>query len=194
MAQNDRGGVVLIKYDMEIRERALAMLCTDTLSEVARKLNIPKQTIYEWQKKSAQDGVDVRGEREKQRKVFAQKAYKILIKSLKLAERRIDRALDDEQVFNDIAEAVTDAKELDERQKTELRRKVGAFDVASMGDIMKVVSVMYRTQALNLGEPTEIVKSGGVEDIPDARLEQIMRAMEAENVKNKSNRDRKDDN
>lgn len=82
------------KYDTETKERALAALAvSNNIDELSREMGIPSNTLRQW-KKDAEKSEDFIELRKEKRAEFVERAWETIGNALKLADRRIKKALE----------------------------------------------------------------------------------------------------
>jgi len=136
------------------KERARALLVTDTVASVARQLGRPWSTIKDWKKEFERDKsfVELREERKKK---FVNDAWDLIDMSRKIIERRLERALEGEDVLDELCEMVVEG--VTPEKKKAIRDKFTALKLDNMKDVAVVLGTIYDKQALANKEPTSIV-------------------------------------
>lgn len=136
------------------KERARALLLTDTVASVARQLGRPWSTIKDWKREFERDDSFVKL-REKRKEKFVNDAWNLIDMSRRIIERRLVRALEGEDILdelcNEILEDVTPEK------KKAIRDKFTALKLENIKDVAVVLGTIYDKQALANKEPTSIV-------------------------------------
>lgn len=168
------------KYNDDIKEKAYALLaCNNNAQVVADELGIPYTTVKTWEKKwvkEAQGQTETRqatGEtatkpyedniielRKKKKEEFVENAWGLIGKIRTLLERRLDRALDSEDVLDELVEEITklDHKDLSDTQRKALYSKMNSIKVESVKELAVVLGTLYDKQALANKEATAIVE------------------------------------
>ena len=136
------------------KERARALLTTDTVASVARQLGRPWTTIYGWKKEFEKDGSfeELREERKKQ---FINDAWDLIDMSRKIIERRLERALEGEDALDELCDLLV--SEVTPEKKKAICAKFAALKLDNVKDIAVVLGTLYDKQALANKEPTSIV-------------------------------------
>lgn len=146
------------KYDDEIKEQALALLITDAnITDVSRDLSIPRQTLVDWKAAAiaSGDNEQLKELRKRKKEDFVKNAWLILDKALKLADRRISTALNQEDQITVLIEGVQLDGEINEATKQSLITKLRALQIQSVRDLSTLIGTMFDKQALASGDETE---------------------------------------
>lgn len=165
------------KYNDDIKEKAYALLaCNNNAQVVADELGIPYTTVKTWEKKwvkQAQGRAEATGEtvtkhdednlielRKKKKAEFVEDAWGLIGKIRTLLERRIDRALDSEDILDELVEEITklDNKQLTDAQRKALYSKMHSIKIESAKELAVVLGTLYDKQALANKEATAIVE------------------------------------
>lgn len=170
------------KYNDDIKEKAYALLaCNNNAQVVADELGIPYTTVKTWEKKwvkEAQRQTETRpaettGEtvtkpyedniielRKKKKEEFVENAWGLIGKIRTLLERRLDRALNCEDILDKLVDEITklDRKELTDAQRKALYSKMYSIKVESVKELAVVLGTLYDKQALANKEATAIVE------------------------------------
>lgn len=159
-------------YGDETKEKAFALLASGMLcSQVAKQLNIPYTTVKTWEKKWESESVTENDEevtknlvalRNAKKEEFARSAWDIIEKANDLLMRRLDRALDCEDIIDSIVEDVLEADkdDMSYMAKKAVLGKLRAIKVEDIREIATVIGTIYDKQALANKEATEIVEGG----------------------------------
>ena len=182
------------KYNDDIKEKAFALLAVNNnVQEVAKQLDLPYNTVKTWEKKflkeaeeqqkvkaeaennqEAEDNQDtnLRTEnlvelRNKKKKEFVDSSWNIISKAQTLLERRITRALENEDELDNLVSEIEqlDYKDLSQEQRKALHRKMAAIKVEDVGKLATMLGTLYDKQALANNEATS--KVDGVIRIED---------------------------
>lgn len=96
------------KYNDDIKEKAYALLaCNNNVSYVAEKLGLPRTTVKSWKeaydKKAKESGEESIAElRQKKKEEFVEEAWGLIGKTQTLLERRLNRAIESENVIDEL--------------------------------------------------------------------------------------------
>lgn len=182
------------KYNDDIKEKAFALLAVNNnVQEVAKQLDLPYNTVKTWEKKflkeaeeqqkakaeaennqEAEDKQDtnLRTEnlvelRNKKKKEFIDSSWNIISKAQELLERRITRALENEDQLDDLVKEIEqlDYQDLNQEQRKALYRKMAAIKIEDIGKLAITLGTLYDKQALANNEATS--KVDGVIRIED---------------------------
>lgn len=136
------------------KERARALLMTDTVASVARQLGRPWSTIKDWKKEFERDDsfVELRDERKKR---FVNDAWDLIDMSRKIIARRLERALDGEDVLDELCDEIM--QDVTPEKRKAIRDKFTALKIENVKDIAVVLGTIYDKQALANKEPTNIL-------------------------------------
>lgn len=98
--------------------------------------------------------------RKKKKEEFVEDAWGLIGKIRSLLERRLDRALDSENVLDELVEEITklDHKQLTDSQRKALYCKMSAIKIESVKELAVVLGTLYDKQALANKEATTIVE------------------------------------
>lgn len=154
------------KYNDDIKEKAFALLAVNnSVSCVAGQLGLPRSTVKSWKeaydKKAKGSGEDTIAElRQKKKEEFVENAWGLIGKIRTLLERRLDRALDSEDILDELVEEITklDHKDLSDTQRKALYSKMNSIKVESVKELAVVLGTLYDKQALANKEATAIVE------------------------------------
>lgn len=190
------------KYNDDIKEKAFALLAVNNnVQEVAKQLNLPYTTVKTWEKKflkeaeeqekaksntensqAAKDKQDtnLRSEnlielRNKKKKEFVDNSWNIIDKAQKLLERRITRALENEDQLDSLVSEIMklDHQDLSQEQRKTLYKKMSNIKVEDVGKLSTMLGTLYDKQALANNEATS--KVDGV-----IRIEDLVKKAEGE--------------
>ena len=154
------------KYNDDIKEKAFALLAVNnSVSYVAEQLGLPRTTVRTWKvqydKKAAEGGEDTIDElRQKNKAKFVDEAWGLIGKIRFLLERRLDCALDSEDILDELVEEITklDHKQLTDSQRKALYCKMSAIKIESVKELAVVLGTLYDKQAHANKEGTAIVE------------------------------------
>lgn len=98
--------------------------------------------------------------RKKKKAEFVDDAWGLIGKIRTLLERRLDRALDSEDVLDELVEEITkiDHKQLTDSQRKALYLKMSSIKIESVKELAVVLGTLYDKQALANKEATAIVE------------------------------------
>ena len=98
--------------------------------------------------------------RKKKKEEFVEDAWGLIGKIRSLLERRLDRALDSEDILDELVEEITklDHKQLTDSQRKSLYCKMSAIKIESVKELAVVLGTLYDKQALANKEATAIVE------------------------------------
>lgn len=149
------------KYNDDIKERALAMLAVNnSVAFVARELGVPRTTVLSWKEAYDERACDEGDEsidelRRKNKEKFAQDAWDMVNKSMTLMNRRLTRALEREDLFDELIEQIESCPELTREDVKAACARLTALKVDSLKEISVVLGTMYDKHALASGDSTE---------------------------------------
>ena len=182
------------KYNDDVREKAFALLsCNNNTSDVARELGLPYSTVKTWEKKflarskeleeragkereesitaddevTKQDEPDLAKLRKAKKEEFVTNAWNVIGKAKTLIERRLDRAIEQEDAIDRALSEVLSCSTMTEAQRKALVNKFANIKVESMRELAIVLGTLYDKQALASKEPTSIVDGGLVKKFED---------------------------
>lgn len=136
------------------KERARALLLTDTVASVARQLGRPWSTIKDWKREFERDDSFVKL-REKRKEKFVNDAWNLIDMSRRIIERRLVRALEGEEILDELCEEILE--DVTPEKKKAIRDKFTALKLENIKDVAVVLGTIYDKQALANKEPTSIV-------------------------------------
>lgn len=141
------------KWSDEVKEKAYLMYATcGNFNEVSRELGVPITTIKTWIDKKEPDELDEL--RNKKKEEFVDKASSIIDKGLLLLEKRLDRALNQEEELDELIEVIEDDVKNGTRRQA-LISKVQALQLQKLGEVTTAIRTLYDKRALAKGESTE---------------------------------------
>jgi DNA-binding transcriptional MerR regulator len=155
------------RYTDKDRITALELLALGhSLSDVSRQLNIPVTTIHNWDKNKTEGAKEIKKElnseeleriRKEKKEEFVAKANDIIKKGLSLLDKRITRALEEEESLDElICELVkkNNENELSIAEIKEIANKLKEMKVQRVSEITTAIGTLYDKQALAIGEAT----------------------------------------
>ena len=136
------------------KERARALLLTDTVASVARQLGRPWSTIKDWKREFERDDSFVKL-REKRKEKFVNDAWNLIDMSRRIIERRLVRAIEGEDILDELCDEILE--DVTPEKKKAIRDKFTALKLENIKDVAVVLGTIYDKQALANKEPTSIV-------------------------------------
>lgn len=154
------------KYNDDIREKAIALLTVNnSVSFVARELGLPRSTVKSWKeafdKEAEESGEDnIAKLRQKKKEDFINDAWKLIDLSKGVLEKRLTRAMDNEEALDELVEEISklDYKTLMSQQRQALYMKLAKIKVDDVKSLATVLGTLYDKQALANKEATAIVE------------------------------------
>ena len=154
------------KYNDDIREKAIALLTVNnSVSFVARELGLPRSTVKSWKeafdKEAEESGEDnIAKLRQKKKEDFINDAWKLIDLSKGVLEKRLTRAMDNEEALDELVEEISklDYKTLTSQQRQALYMKLAKIKVDDVKSLATVLGTLYDKQALANKEATAIVE------------------------------------
>lgn len=154
------------KYNDDIREKAIALLTVNnSVSFVARELGLPRSTVKSWKeafdKEAEESGEDnIAKLRQKKKEDFINDAWKLIDLSKGVLEKRLTRAMDNEEALDELVEEISklDYKTLTSQQRQALYMKLAKIKVDDVKSLATVLGTLYDKQALANKEATTIVE------------------------------------
>ena len=154
------------KYNDDIREKAIALLTVNnSVSFVARELGLPRSTVKSWKeafdKEAEESGEDnIAKLRQKKKEDFINDAWKLIDLSKGVLEKRLTRAMDNEEALDELVEEISklDYKTLTSQQRQALYTKLAKIKVDDVKSLATVLGTLYDKQALANKEATAIVE------------------------------------
>ncbi len=149
------------KYDPEIKERAIALLAVyDSVSKVAKELNLPWSTVDTWKKEKSDEGGGFEKLREQKKEEFIQNAWSCVMKSQGLIMKRLERAERSEAAIDELIDEVESDSDLSYPERKALITKLAVIKLDDVSKLGVIMGTMYDKYALAANEPT--VNHGGV--------------------------------
>ena len=126
------------------------------LRETARIMDMPLSTVKDIvdKNKNAEDFAELRTQKQEE---FSQKATEIIEKGLILLNKRLDRAISDEEELDDLIDEVyfADNEEMSYQEKMSIVAKIKGMQMQNIKDITTAVGTLYDKRALSRGESTQ---------------------------------------
>jgi len=157
------------RYTDKDRITALELLALGhSLSDVSRQLNIPVTTIHNWDKNKTEGAKEIKKElnseeleriRKEKKEEFVAKANDIIKKGLSLLDKRITRALEEEESIDElivqlVKKANKGEEELNISEIKEIANKLKEMKVQRVSEITTAIGTLYDKQALAIGDAT----------------------------------------
>lgn len=131
---------------------------TNNYKETARDLNLPVTTVKSIvdSNKAKPEFVKLRNEKMSE---FSERASEIIQKGLTLLDKRLDRAIAQEEDLDVLMDAIfaTDKDELSQDEKNRLVCKIRALQLQDIRAITTAIGTLYDKRALAEGKATENV-------------------------------------
>lgn len=134
----------------KIAEVIASYALTNSYNATAKECGISDKTV----KKIIENNPK---EYEKKKELFSESANRIINKSLKLIEDRIDTAMHNQSELESIIQMVwiQDKKELNETQKKIIVNKISRMQLNSLSELTTAMGTLYDKMRLATGESTE---------------------------------------
>lgn len=153
------------KYNDDLKEKAFALLAVNnSVSLVAKELGLPRSTVKTWKEiydKEAEEGGEptIAELRQENKKRFVDDAWRLINKTKTLLERRLDRALTNEDELDELLDEICklDNKELSNEQRKALYSKIKTLKLEQTKELAVVLGTLYDKQALANKEATAII-------------------------------------
>lgn len=151
------------KYNDDLKEQAYALLAVNnSVAFVAKELGLPRTTVKTWKdnydKEAAEGGEPtIAALRQENKKRFVADAWRLIDKTKTLLERRIDRALINEDELDELIAEVDKTKELPNEQRKAMCQKLKAMKLEQTKELAVVLGTLYDKQALANKEATSII-------------------------------------
>lgn len=153
------------KYNDDLKEKAFALLAVNnSVSLVAKELGLPRSTVKTWKEiydKEAEKGGEptIAELRQENKKRFVDDAWRLIDKTKTLLERRLDRALTNEDELDELLGEICklDNKELTNEQRKALYQKIKTLKLEQTKELAVVLGTLYDKQALANKEATAII-------------------------------------
>lgn len=128
------------------------------LRETSRELGIPLSTVKDIVDKH-RDMPKWKQVRTQKQEEFINRATDIIFKGLNLLDRRMDRAIEEEDSLDDLIEEIysMDDKEMSQQAKTNAVNKIKHMQMHNIKDVTTVLGTLYDKRALASGESTQII-------------------------------------
>lgn len=143
-----------VKTDSQMEANIMASYAlTNSYNATAKELGISDTTVKSVIKRNEEEFGKVK---EQKKELFQEKANNIIEKQLKLLDRRVNNALENEDALDEIIEMIwnQDKKELNETQKKAIVRKISKMQLNSLSEITTSLGTLYDKMRLAKGEST----------------------------------------
>ena len=129
---------------------------THNYRETARILDMPFATVKDivQANKDKEEFVRLRSQKEEE---FSDKASEIIDKGLILLQRRLNRAIEEEETLDDLIDEIyaMDDSEMSQQTKTATVNKIKNMQLHNLKDITTAIGTLYDKRALSRGEMTQ---------------------------------------
>ena len=147
------------KYNKDVKERAYALFDTyNNMEFISRKLGVPVSTLWGWKRKydkATENDPAIKAAREKQKAEFVRSAWRSINMTQELLERRLRRAVEDEDVLEELFRVIK--TETGGSERREILKRVAAMKYDDIGKLTQALGILYEKQALANREETEIL-------------------------------------
>lgn len=145
------------KTSPEQKYKVMALYYTNyNLRETSRELNMPLTTVKDIvdKNKHKPEFEELRTQKQKE---FSSKATEVIEKGLLLLNRRLDRAIENEEELDDLIEEVyfTDKDEMSYTEKSAIINKIKSLQIQNIKDLTTAIATLYDKRALNQGDSTQ---------------------------------------
>ena len=131
-------------------------LFTGNYSQTAREVGLPISTVTDIVTKNKDSDKFVKL-REEKSKEFADKASVIIDKGLLLLNRRLNRAIEEEETLDELIDKIysMDDEEMSQQAKTAAVNKIKHMQLQNLKDVTTAIGTLYDKRALAKGETTQ---------------------------------------
>jgi predicted transcriptional regulator len=145
------------KKNPALRERGMALIMQGkSNATIATELGVPQSTVSSWRySREVYKGGPKSVSREEKLTRFVSRAWDGVLMSQELGNRRIARALEDEDAMDEIVSMITASPELSAQDRTAIIAKLKAMKAENLRDIAVWFGVLYDKHALASGQSTE---------------------------------------
>jgi hypothetical protein len=134
----------------------LSYIATRNYNETARNLGMAVSSVKDIvdNNKDKDEFVRLRMQKEDE---FVDKATEIIEKGLKLLNRRMNRAIEEEETLDELIEEIwsMDDSEMSQQAKTAAVNKIKNMQLHNLKDITTAIGTLYDKRALARGETTQ---------------------------------------
>jgi hypothetical protein len=147
------------KTSPEVVYQVMALWFTNyNLRETARTLDLPLTTVKDIvdKNKNAEAFEELRTEKQKE---FSNKATEIIEKGLLLLNRRLERAIEEEETLDELIDDIEDMddEEMSYQKKQATITKIRTMQLHNLKDLTTAIGTLYDKRALSKGESTQNV-------------------------------------
>jgi Asp-tRNA(Asn)/Glu-tRNA(Gln) amidotransferase B subunit len=165
------GDVMPKKTSEEKREQAKALIYLNpniSEREIARQIGVANGCAHTLKKEltNTDEYEQVRAQKKTE---FINNAWNVVQKALKLAEKRFDKALEDEEALKDIVESVYSMEDLSAAEKKTIASRLKDLQMTNIRDVAIALGTIYDKQSHASGEPTMIYERK--ESVPELLTE-----------------------
>lgn len=149
------------KHNEVLKEKAYALLTVKSVSEVAKELNLPYSTVKTWKKSfESNDENDFAELRQKNKRAFVTDAWAMISQIKKILERRINRALENEDEIDSLVDEVLrlSNENMNDTQRKAFLRRINAIKLDDVRELSILLGTLYDKQALASKEATAIIE------------------------------------
>lgn len=151
------------KYRVATREKCMMMVAEGfSVREISKQTGVPTSTINSWKKASYEDPEELQNLRLDCARTSAREAFDAHRKSMRILNRQLDRALEQEKLLDEMIEefrAAAGEGGLSQSRAAELADKLEALKLNDAGTMSKVSEAMYKQAQLAVGGATERVET-----------------------------------
>ncbi len=133
----------------------ISVFSTGNFCETGRQLDIPARTVEKIYKQN-KDKPEFAKLCEEKKDEFVENATRIINKSTKLLERRLDMALENQDELDSIIEEIwaIDKSEMNETKKKTIVNKIAKMQLNSLSEITTALGTLYDKRNLAEGKST----------------------------------------
>ena len=175
-------------HSKEIKEKALAMLMTKSQLEVSKKLKVPVATICRWKKTSdkemeidaSRSEIEMENKkneiasRKEQMDEFIKEAWKATINSIKLLNKRVEKATRDLDEIDETMQFIKDHKEellkdseMSNEKITFLFEKISKLQEIKISELSTIMGTAFDKYQVASGGATERIEVTSFEQYPE---------------------------
>lgn len=131
---------------------------TSSYNQTAKDLNMPYATVKDIVKAN-QDTEEFAKLRQEKRDEFSDKATAIIDKGLVLLNRRLERAIEEEETLDELIDDIEDIddEEMSYQKKQATINKIRSMQLHNLKDLTTAIGTLYDKRALSQGELTQNV-------------------------------------
>lgn len=147
-----------VKTSPEMIEKIIASyLITNSYNKTSKDLKIAETTVRNIvEKRQKEDPEKFAKVREEKKEYFADKANAIIDKALKLVDKRIESALNEDATLDALIDQIQgiDKEELSAQEKNSIISKIRKLQLNSLSELTTVIGTLYDKQRVAKGEST----------------------------------------